>query len=241
MASNYITYSDSLITQCESALSTSWRKPQLQLTRRDKKLRGTYYCEIDTTSASNTNFLMESKSNSAMPLPVLAIQPFVVANAFFFGIRLRFDHEFDNTYALTSASIHVFSGPNLSPVVRAEWDRRDVGKTQHAQPHWHLLASPSTSMAGQTSIQNSQVQEFQASANPSPIEVEKIHFPISAPWQQTGNGAPFQHQFNQAADLVNWIIGLTSYLGNQLVYVASKSPRAPALPVATEFRPASSV
>lgn len=239
MASNYIPYSDSLITQCESALSTNWRRPQLQLTRREKNSRGTFYCEIDTTSASNTNFQMESKSNSAMPLPVLAIQPFVVTNAFFFGIRLRFDHEFDNTYALTSASIHVFSGLDLSPIVRAEWDRRDVGKTQHAQPHWHLLASPLATMSGQASPHNSHVQVFQASASSSPIEVGKIHFPISASWQQTGSGAAFQHQFDKSADLVNWIIGLTSYLGSQLVYVASKTPRALALPIATEFRPTS--
>ena len=206
------------------------------MTRQPKDVggRGTFYCVIDATKS--TEVLLETKSNAALPLPVLPIHPFNPANTFFFGIRLRFDHEFESTYAMTSASLYVFSGVDLTPVVRAEWDRRDVGKTQHAQPHWHLLGNQEDVAREPDGFG---AVEFLPRARAGAIETERIHFPMSASWHVNASAASCQHRFIRHEDLINWIAGLTKYLHDQFVYVASKTPLAQrqTQPQTVEFNP----
>lgn len=217
MSAEYIVYSDGLITKCEKALGKYWRKVGLKLTRRPKAALGPFYCEVDP--ARNNGVLQEEKSNAVMPLPVLPIHPFSPPGTFYFGVRLRFDHQYDSKYALTSASVHVFAGAELYPIVRAEWDRRDVGNSVHAQPHWHLLAGPGL----QPETSGVAATAFTPQSETDHLEVERIHFPLSASWHQDGVAASCQHPFVNDQHLLKWIDGLTGYLGEQLVYVNAKT------------------
>lgn len=218
MPPEYIAYDDPLMVACEDALKQYWRKPKIFLARRPKYARGTFHCDIDTSK--NADVRVEEKANSAMPLPVVAIRPFNPSDSFFFGIRFRFDHELEETFALSSASIHVFAGRKLTPLVRAEWDRRDIGRTRHAQPHWHLLGAQESA---QLSGEGPSPLEFTPQTEVSEVGLERIHFPVSASWHQSAS-VNYQHPFVQRQHLLNWILGLTQYLGEQLVYVSAKAP-----------------
>jgi hypothetical protein len=232
MPADYIAYEEGLITSCEAALRQHWRRPKVSLTRRPKGSRGTFYCHLDPDIHADA--VWEQKSNAAMPLPVLPIHPFNPANSFLFGVRLRFDHEYESTHALTSASLYVFAGMELAPIVRAEWDRRDVGNTQHAQPHWHLLGNQGYL---RPESNDSDIIDFVPSQRAPLFETDRIHFPMNAAWQLNASAASCQHRFAQRDDLVNWIVGLTKYLGDQLSYVAAKTPFSPVQTPAVPFEP----
>lgn len=239
-AHNFLAYDDSLIVACEDILKTHWHKGKgLKITRKPKdKSLSNFYCLIDAHQTKGVFY--ESRANEKLPLPVVAIYPFIVPNCFYFGIRLRFDHEYESTFALTSASVSIFSSQELSPVVRAEWDRRDIGKSKHAQPHWHLLGLTFRDTPHQPFAVGGvegEPKEFSATVAPPRTEIERIHFATSAAWE-AGNRATTQHPFVEKYQLTNWLGGMADYMLEQLTHVASKAPAMPSpSPALKDFRP----
>lgn len=237
---NFLGYDDNLIVACEDVLKAHWHKGKnLKITRKPKdKSLSKFYCLIDPHQTKGV--LHESRANEKLPLPVVPIHPFIVPNSFYFGIRLRFDHEYESTFALTSASVSIFSGQELSPIVRAEWDRRDIGKSRHAQPHWHLLGLTFQDAPRQPFSLggiDGEPKEFSASVASPRTEVERIHFATSAAWEE-GNPTTTQHPFAEKRQLTNWLGGMADYMLEQLTLVASKAPAMPSSsPALKDFHP----
>ncbi len=220
-------YDEGLICACELALERHWHRSKIRLTRKLKTAGrvATFYSMIDATRVQDC--LLEQKENDGLPLSVVAVHPFVVPDMFFFGLRLRFDHAYETTYELTSASVSLFEGLHLEPIVRAEWDKRDIGRTNHAQPHWHLLGlsgrAPTASRRYDSGVPSSSEPVDFAPETSIRAEIGRIHFPSNAAWE-AGNPARLQHQFFRESHLVDWLSGLGQYLEEQLRLVVSKSP-----------------
>ena len=222
--SSGIYYSPALIQLCESEFR-GWHRSRFSLTRKpDKRLVRQFYCEIDLAGCASGS--LEDRYNSARPLPVVPFVPSISGtDQFYFGVRLRFDHAIDTNYLLTSAGITIFFGSQLSPMVRAEWDSRDIGNSRHAQPHWHLIGTPYDKSADniQTSPASKVVDFLDDSSTPA--LTGHIHFPIAAQWHENPLTS-IQHQFREL-HLKNWIAGLVTYLHEQLQYAAPKKTNAP--------------
>ncbi len=217
---DFLPYSEGLITRCESALANKWHRGQLALTRKPKSASkvSDFLCVIE---AGHKDFLVERKLNSP-ELPVLPVRPMLPPTTIYFGIRLRFDHEFETTYGLTSASLSFFSGIDLQPIARAEWDRRDIGKSRHAQPHWHLHGLDAESFNRSQGITGMQPATDFVPVGPQRVGLERIHFPTSAAWQ-TGVDTRVQHPFVQNSHLIDWIEGMGDYMEEQFRYLLAKS------------------
>ncbi|MDT8837633.1 hypothetical protein [Paraburkholderia fungorum] len=239
---DFLSYDEPLIAACEDVLKKHWHRGRsLKLTRKPKKgTVGTFYCLIDPQYTKSV--LIEDRANEKLPLPVVAIHPFVVTDSFYFGIRLRFDHVYESTFMLTSVSVSLFTGNKLAPIVRAEWDYRDIGKSRHAQPHWHLLGLAlfdslrDSFETGQTG--DNEPRDFNSAQTLPRAEIERIHFATSAAWQ-AGSPTAIQHLFLKKEQLINWLGGLAEYMSEQLTVVASKSAVLPAnaSPPVKDFQP----
>jgi len=241
-APEFLAYDEGLISACENVLEKYWRKGKgLKIDRKPKGgMIGTFYCLIDRYQTKGT--LVETRANEKLHLPVAAIHPFIVPDSFYFGLRLRFDHMYESTFAMTSVSVSIFAGKELAPIVRAEWDRRDIGSSRHAQPHWHLLGldfldKPNDSF-GATGSADEKPKEFSTAKVAARTEIERIHFATNAAWQ-SGSPTTVQHPFLEKAQLINWLGGLAEYMSEQLTLVASKGP-APVTnePAIADFMPA---
>ncbi|HEH6433346.1 TPA: hypothetical protein SHT56_002290 [Pseudomonas aeruginosa] len=239
---DFLAYDESLISGCESVLKKHWHKSRFKLSRKpkDSQRLGTFYCLIDTQVPG---VITEERVNTALPLPVVPIEPFSTPGSFYFGVRLRFDHQYESRYALTSLSVSLFAGRQLEPIVRAEWDRRDIGSSRHAQPHWHLLglslfAKQNLGGFSPKGGGQSEAVNFSANSLEPRTEIERIHFPSSAAWH-TGASTTIQHPFVKNEQVFNWLGGLAEYMVDQLGLVVAKSGVAvsPSAPAAVDFTP----
>ena len=99
---------------------------------------------------------------------------------------------------------------------RAEWDDFNAPDEKHAQPHWHITSGQAIKKTFESYADDLEQQSFTQllrKENQKIIDTEKIHFAMSAEWQNKGTEV---HIMKNEQQVLFWLQGMLNYLKKEL-------------------------
>jgi hypothetical protein len=208
-------YSGSLATKLQTRLRTLLGRDAFLMdgVREASKLRKSApqpIAEVRLAATGESRNVMTHPEVWYLPI-ALAVEP----ARLWFGIRARFAQSPGaNVYELDSVSLYFARGEqDLRMLVRAEWDRRALGReADHGQPHWHVHpGGPSEANAV------------------DPVDAywdritEHLHLAMAASW---GVEDSREHAYKCALEsddkFIEWLAGCFTYLRSQIEYAVGK-------------------
>lgn len=143
---------------------------------------------------------------------------------FWIYMEITFNQADKNTIN-TFFSLSVFEGSSpdniKNQLFRAEWDTYD-NNLIHPQPHWHFYSNGAFEniVKDFTDVIDKEQSDFIEMINEEKskrIEINKMHFAMSALWSKKTEG--HIHKISEDNDLLNWYRSLLSHIKTQLEYV----------------------
>jgi len=117
-------------------------------------------------------------------------------------------------------SLSVFQGDESDvekcQLFRAEWDDFNNPEEKHAQPHWHITSGQAIEKTFESYADDLEQQSFTQllrKENQKIIDIEKIHFAMSAEWQNKGTDV---HRMENEQQVLYWLQGMLNYLKKEL-------------------------
>jgi hypothetical protein len=212
-----IKFDQSLRLSIQTSLRAAFNQPLLELTSAPN--RGSHFTiaiSNPDTTASDVRYEHALKH---------VIDPNGKDTNFYFGFTGAFGQRAPR--CLHHASLVVFCHvgfQELLPVIRAEWDAiAATDESKHAQPHWHFVQTPEYIERIVRTL-SSDSFDFAPDAPDSifserPI-YEQCHFAMASLTDATKG---HKETFNDAT-FKGWFRNMTRYVGEQVMYVADKSP-----------------
>lgn len=220
-----IEYSAKLISEVEQAVQMHFGQKFLWLNRKADKQVGPFHIALQESLEAGT---VRHDERNVCPVKTLGVSPGV----FYFGLVLRFgvtQHgENMNAQILDHVSLPLFQtypAGGLYPILRAEWDYTVVTdpNSDHAQPHWHFTQS-AREIERVVRTLSTESSDFGAQLSfDSLLPLEKAHFAMNI-LSSKGGVTSFKKDFQDAAEFLDWLGGLTLYLASQLVHICGGVP-----------------
>jgi len=142
---------------------------------------------------------------------------------FWIFIEISFNQS-DKKTVNTFFSLSVFEGSSHEKskiqLFRAEWDTYN-NNLFHPQPHWHFYSHDGIEnlVKDFADVINTEQSDFIQLVNKDKskgIEINKMHFAMSALWNQEIDG--HIQSISKDSDLINWYQGLLSHIKTQLEF-----------------------
>lgn len=221
-----VQYSEALVQSLERALRSAFRSQYIVLSRRPHRSGSDFYVQLVNTSAVA---YLDTGSEQAV-VEITIGKP----STFYLGFVAIFELKFKGQYILHSVSLTIFHSiaNELVPMFRAEWDRQDAGSaSHHCQPHWHFVQSPEriARIVRRKISMDRETSDFGLELNESTLfvgiaECERFHFAMTSLWRK--EDVPPPKRVFDSQDFRRWFDGLTTYIANQIGYLAEKMPAA---------------
>jgi hypothetical protein len=148
-------------------------------------------------------------------------------------------------YELQHIAVGVFHdiAGELVPLFRADWDKLDaLGKSGHAQPHWHFVQRPARIEGIVRTLEYSTtetVREFslepQAELFGRLVDYGMFHFAMTSLWEKEEN-PPYMKRVFDSDTFPKWFDKLAKYIAGQIGLLVKHTPIGDA-PVVKEFAP----
>src|SRR5208282_4192222 len=145
------------------------------------------------------------------------------STSFYFGFVAEFEvGAISHQHILRHASLIVFHdvyAGELTSLFRAEWDEKAASDiaSEHAQPHWHFVQSPSRIESIVRSLIEAPrvfVPERESDIFTGQPDCGKIHFAMTRLWD--GSKPPSYKEVFDGEDFPEWFESLTRYISGQI-------------------------